>query len=68
MPMPTNLVVNDELMKEAMKAGGLRTKQATVRQALKEFVIRHKQAQIMDLFGQVDYEAGHDYKKQRRAE
>jgi len=66
--MPTNLVVDNELLKEAMKAGGLRTKQATVRQALKEFVLRHKQAKIMDLFGQVDYDSDYDYKKQRRAE
>ena len=66
--MPTNLAVDDELLKEAMKAGGLRTRQATVRQALKEFVLRHKQTKIMDLFGQVDYDSNYDYKKQRRAE
>ena len=66
--MTTNLAVDDELLKEAMKAGGLRTRQATVRQALKEFVLRRKQTKIMDLFGQVDYDPDYDYRKQRRAE
>ena len=64
--MPTNLAIDDELLEEALRLGGHRTKKATVNEALKEYVRRRKQLQILDLFGQIDYAPDYDYKEQRR--
>ncbi|MES1245213.1 MAG: type II toxin-antitoxin system VapB family antitoxin [Acidobacteriota bacterium] len=50
--MPTNLAIDDELLEEALRVGGHRTKKATVTEALEEYIRRRRQAQILDLFGQ----------------
>jgi len=64
--MATNLAIDDELLNEALRVGGERTKKDTVTQALREFVQRRKQARILDLFGNVDFNPKYDYKRQRR--
>ncbi len=66
MHMATNLQIDDVLIREAMQIGGLRTKRAVVEAALKEYVQRRKQLQILELFGAIDYEEDFDYKEQRR--
>jgi len=63
--MATNLAIDDRLLKEAQKAGGHRTKKATVTEALVEYVQRREQAKIVSLFGKVEFTAGYDYKRQR---
>jgi Arc/MetJ family transcription regulator len=63
--MPTNLAIDDNLLEEARLVGGHKTKRATVNEALREYIQRRKQMQLLDLFGTVEYERGHDYKKQR---
>ena len=64
--MATNLAIDDRLLNEAVRVGGHRTKKATVTQALEEYVQRRKQAQILELFGKVDFDPKYDYKQQRR--
>ena len=64
--MPTNLAIDDELLEEALRLGGHRTKKATVNEALKEYIERRRQLKILDLFGQIDYDPAYDYKKERR--
>ena len=64
--MPTNLAIDDELLSEALRIGGHRTKKETVNQALREFIARRRQAKIVDLFGTIEFDAKYDYKKQRR--
>ncbi|MEO8177260.1 MAG: type II toxin-antitoxin system VapB family antitoxin [Deltaproteobacteria bacterium] len=64
--MPTNLAIDDELLTEAQKVGGHRTKKDTVNEALKEYIQRRRQAKITDLFGTIEFDPAHDYKKQRR--
>ncbi len=64
--MPTNLAIDDGLLEEALRLGGHRTKKATVNEALKEYIERRKQLQILDLFGKIDYDPAYDYKEQRR--
>ena len=66
--MATNLAIDDELLEEALRVGGHRTKKATVTEALEEYIRRRKQAQILDLFGKIDYDPEYDYKKQRSRE
>ena len=64
--MATNLAIDDKLLEEARRVGGLATKKATVTEALQEYIARRRQAQVTRLFGTVDYDPKHDYKKQRR--
>ena len=64
--MPTNLQIDDDLLEEARRVGGHRTKRATVTEALREYVQRRKQLQILELFGKIDYDADYDYKKSRK--
>jgi hypothetical protein len=64
--MPTNLAIDDSLLDEALKIGGHRTKKATVTEALTEYIQRRRQAKIVSLFGQIEYEKGYDYKRHRR--
>jgi len=64
--MPTNLALDPELLEEAHRIGGHRTKKATVTEALREYILRRKQQRILRLFGNVDYDADYDYKEQRR--
>jgi hypothetical protein len=61
----SNLVINNELLEEARRLGGHRTKKATVTAALQEYIERHKQQRILDLFGQIDYDPDYDARKQR---
>ncbi|HEX7154150.1 MAG TPA: type II toxin-antitoxin system VapB family antitoxin [Thermoanaerobaculia bacterium] len=64
--MATNLAIDDRLLEEAQKIGGHRTKKATVTEALQEYIQHRKQVKILDLFGKVEFDPKHDYKKQRR--
>ncbi len=64
--MPTNLAIDDELLTEAQKIGGHRTKKDTVNEALREYIQRRQQAKVVDLFGTIELDASYDYKKQRR--
>jgi hypothetical protein len=64
--MATNLAIDDGLLEEARRVGGLKTKKATVTQALSEYIQRRKQQQVVGLFGKIDVDAQYDYKAQRR--
>jgi Arc/MetJ family transcription regulator len=63
--MPTNLALDPDLLDEAHRIGGHRTKKATVTEALREYIQRRKQQKILELFGTVEYELDYDYKEQR---
>ncbi len=64
--MATNLAIDDALLEEARRVGGLKTKKATVTEALNEYIQRRKQQKILSLFGKVDVDPKYDYKAQRR--
>ena len=51
--MATNLALDNDLLTLAVKVGGYKTKKETVNAALKEFIERHKQTEIIELFGQL---------------
>jgi len=63
--MATNLALDDSLIEEVVKLGGFRTKKAAVTQALKEYVQRHRQAEIIELFGTIEYYEDYDHKDGR---
>jgi hypothetical protein len=64
--MATNLAIDDRLLDEALKAGGHKTKKDTVNEALREYVQRRKQLEIVKLFGKIDIDPTYDYKRQRK--
>ncbi|MCL1809235.1 MAG: type II toxin-antitoxin system VapB family antitoxin [Clostridiales bacterium] len=64
--MATNLSIDTRLLDEALAAGGLKTKKDTVNMALDEFIKRRKAAEILSMFGKVEYDAGYDYKEARQ--
>ena len=64
--MATNLAIDMSLLEDAVKIGGLKTKKDTVNLALEEFIKRRKAAEIISLFGTIDYDADYDYKYERR--
>ncbi len=63
--MATNLDIDQELLEEAMKLGGHRTKRSAVIEALREYVARRNQLRILELFGTIEYDKDYDYKRQR---
>jgi len=65
--MPTNLAIDDRLLLEAQKVGRHRTKRETVTAALQEYIRHRKQQEILALFGNIEYDRGYDYKRERRA-
>lgn len=64
--MPTNLAIDDALLKEAQIIGKHKTKKAVVTEALKEYIKRRKQLKVLELFGKIDYNEDYDYKEGRR--
>ena len=64
--MPTRIAIDDRLLEDAQRIGGQRTKKATVTKALEEYIQRRKQAEILKLFGTIDFDPKYDSKKQRR--
>ena len=63
--MPTNLHIDDDLLAEAQRLGGHRTKRATVEEALRGYVLRKKRMRALDAFGTFDFDPDHDYKAER---
>jgi len=64
--MATNLAIDQELLEQALVLGGLKTKRATVNEALTEYVQRRLRQQAIGLFGTIDFDPEYDYKKARR--
>lgn len=64
--MPTNLAIDDDLLDEALKLGGRRSKRETVNEALAEYVQRRKRRGFAKLFGTVDFRPDWDYKRARK--
>lgn len=64
--MATNLAIDDTLIDEARRVGKHKTKKEAVTAALDEYVRRHRQIEILDHFGTVDFDPSYDYKKMRQ--
>jgi hypothetical protein len=63
--MTSNLALDDDLIKEAQRIGGVKTKKGVITEALIEYIQRRKQIEIISQFGTVDYDGDYDYKKYR---
>ena len=64
--MATNLSIDTQLLNDALKIGGLKTKKDTVNLALEEFIKKRKAVDILPLFGTVVYDEDYDYKEARQ--
>ena len=58
--MRTNIVIDDQLMAEALKASGYKTKKEAVEQGLKLLVQLSKQQEIRKLRGKIKWEGDLD--------
>ncbi|WP_263079844.1 type II toxin-antitoxin system VapB family antitoxin [Endozoicomonas sp. Mp262] len=65
--MPTNLAIDDQLIAQVQKIGGYKTKREAVNEALAEFIKHRKQLELIQSFGEINYEPDYDYKKDRRS-
>lgn len=54
--MRTNVVIDDELMAEALESTGLNTKKAVIEEALRTLVRLKKQRQVRSLRGKLQWE------------
>lgn len=62
--MRTNIVIDDELMRMALKVTGLKTKKAVVEEGLRTLLIFRKQSLLKSLKGKLQWEG--DIDKMRR--
>ena len=63
--MRTNIVIDDQLVADAMKLSGARTKREVVELALRRLVSSAKQKDILDLVGQDMIAPGYDVRAVR---
>lgn len=63
--MRTNVVLDDDLMKEALKFSKEKTKKGVIQEALRAFIASHKRRDLRDLIGQDLIDPEYDYKALR---
>jgi len=63
--MRTNIVIDEELLKEALVLSRAKTKKETVQRALEEFVRNRKRLDLSKIRGKIKFADGYDHKKMR---
>ncbi len=63
--MRTNIVLDEELVREAFALTGIRTKRELIRVALKELIHRRKKKNLLELAGKIEFRDDFDHKKLR---
>jgi Arc/MetJ family transcription regulator len=63
--MATNLSIDPDLLDRALEVSGERTKKAAVTKALQEFIARRQQKRLLELIGNLEWDAAFDYKAER---
>jgi len=66
MTMRTNILIEDELISEAILLAGVKTKKETVELALREFVQNRKRKNLSDLRGKHLIDPKYNHKKLRK--
>jgi Arc/MetJ family transcription regulator len=64
--MRTNVVLDDDLVEEARRLTGIRTKRALIRAALETLIRTRKRLSLLDLRGKIAFADGYDYKALRK--
>lgn len=65
--MRTNIDIDDEVLREAQRLIGTRTKRETVDMALRELVARHRRLGVLSLRGRVHWEGDLDGSRRGRS-
>lgn len=63
----TNVVLDDNLVEDCIKATGIKTRKALIDHALKELLRHEKQTKILDLKGNINWEGNLDEWRQDRS-
>ena len=63
--MRTNIVIDDQLMEEALKLSRFKTKKELVHKALEEFIQNRKRRDLRELKGKVQFDEKYNYKELR---
>ncbi len=58
--MRTNVVIDDDLMRSAIKLSGLKTKKDAIEEGLKLLVLRSRQVKIRDFRGKLKWQGDLD--------
>ncbi len=66
--MRTNIVLDAELVDEAMRYANVKSKRELVDLALREFVAARRRRDVSELFGKVQIDPAYDYKALRRGD
>ena len=61
--MRTNIVIDDDLLKEAFSVSRARTKKDLIHEALKELIRLRKRKDLTELAGSIEFYKGFDHKK-----
>jgi len=63
--MRTNVVIDDELINEAIRLSGLKTKKDVISFALNELVATRKRRNLLEIEGKIMFRDDYDYKAMR---
>ena len=63
--MRTNVVLDDDLINEAIKLSEVKTKKDVINIALREFVATRKRSNLLDLEGKIEFSDNYDHKALR---
>jgi len=64
--MRTNIVLDDDLVEEATRLTGIRTKKELVDEALRALIASRKRMNLLELDGRIRLAPGYDHKVLRR--
>lgn len=64
--MTATFELDESLVENARLAGRHASREEAVRCALEEYVRRHRQEQIMEMFGSIEFDEDYDYKAVRK--
>jgi Arc/MetJ family transcription regulator len=65
--MRTNIDIDEDLIAEALKKSGAKTKREVIHLGLQALIKQLKKPDLLDLAGKIDFVPGFDHKKVRRS-
>lgn len=64
--MATNLSIDIDLLEEVFQMGKFKTKREAVNTALKEYIQKHRQKDMLKYLNTVNFDVNYNYKKSRK--
>lgn len=63
--MRTNVVIDDQLIKDALKLSKMKTKKELIHRALEEFIRNRKRLDLREIRGKIRFAEDYNYKEKR---